>query len=100
MMYHQEWDTDLCPLCECVRETTSHHSVCRNEEITDLRTNRILQLQKWMKNNRTAPQITEAITLALMAGPNATFTEMLRETDETNGVNALIIEAANEQDDI
>ena len=53
-----------------------------------------------MKNNRTAPQITEAITLALMAGPNATLTEMLRETDETNGVNALIIEAANEQDDI
>ena len=35
MMYRQEWDTDLCPLCECARETTSHHSVCRNKEITD-----------------------------------------------------------------
>ena len=100
MMYRKEWDTDLCPLCNCVRETTIHHSVCRNEEITDLRMNRILQLQKWMKNNRTALQIIETITLAVVAGQNATFTEMLRETDAIDGVTTLVIEAANEQGEI
>ena len=100
MMYRKEWDTDLCPLCNCVQETTIHHSVCRNEEITDLRMNRVLQLQKLMKNNRTAPQIIETITLALVAGQNATFTEMLRETDAIEGVTALVIAATNEQDEI
>ena len=98
MYQRKEWENDLCPICMCERETTSHLFSCQHHSSHEHRMKMILQFRKWLQAIQTAPEIVECFTLFLTAGKNATFTEMIPSNIESNERQILIQQAARSQD--
>ena len=95
MVHRNEWDTNLCPQCQKHKEDVDHIMICKHPDAYEKRMKSIVELKKWMESAKTSPQIVECIILTMIAGPNATFEEML-----PGSADQLIRDAATEQDAI
>ncbi len=73
MFRWKRWTSAICPLCQSSEETTTHVLLCSHASCRDTWAQQLTQLQQWLTQSKTAPDIQCCLLATLTHGRSQHF---------------------------